>query len=401
MRRALLLLLLAGCTSQSFRPDSLVTELRVLGLRAEPAELRPGESASLSALVVDPSRPGKRNTVLWIGCDPDPFNSGRSACSDTSALQSLGNLSDLSKLPPGVRLLGLDSAATYAVKADLYAPVPAGDPVRQSGTVGQVLAIAVGDEVSPTATMAELQALFARIQAREVKAIITLFRIPVSERAAVNRNPAFSTFLLRGERLAPGATVLVKPDETASLGADAPDAAFEPFSQVQPDGSRVDKTDRLLSSWYSTTGRFEPFARLALRTDGVMDLLAPGPTREEDPVPEDRRGTLWAVLRDSRGGNGWASSPLYLCDPARPAPVVQAVAAPASRGEPLVLTGSDLGEVLDVLLDGVPALRVAARADGARLVADVPPEVPPGSYALRLATTNCERPALPSPLVVP
>ena len=52
MRRALLLvsLALAACTPEDFPTESLVDNLRLLGVTATPADLKPGESAQLSAL---------------------------------------------------------------------------------------------------------------------------------------------------------------------------------------------------------------------------------------------------------------------------------------------------------------------------------------------------------------
>ncbi|MEQ1866412.1 MAG: MgtC/SapB family protein, partial [Micropepsaceae bacterium] len=90
--------------------------------------IRPGASARLEALLLDPSRPGARSTTLWLGCDPDPFAAGRGACSDLDALSS-GSLVDTSMLPAGVRMLGLVAlgsalATLTAIGFDVVGKVP-------------------------------------------------------------------------------------------------------------------------------------------------------------------------------------------------------------------------------------------------------------------------------------
>ena len=58
-----------------------------------------------------PSRPGGKTTVIWVGCDPDPFGLGRSACNDTSALLMP---TSFTTFPEGVRILGIGNKASYA-----------------------------------------------------------------------------------------------------------------------------------------------------------------------------------------------------------------------------------------------------------------------------------------------
>jgi len=57
MRRSdfLAFLLLAGCAPKMGNPASLITQERVIGVRAEPAEAAPGDLVKYSSLVVSPS----------------------------------------------------------------------------------------------------------------------------------------------------------------------------------------------------------------------------------------------------------------------------------------------------------------------------------------------------------
>src|SRR5262249_14432468 len=67
MRRARLSLLglLAGCTA-SFDPPSFVAGLRVLAVKAEPPEVAPGETTTLTALDVDTD--GRAIAISWSRC---------------------------------------------------------------------------------------------------------------------------------------------------------------------------------------------------------------------------------------------------------------------------------------------------------------------------------------------
>jgi hypothetical protein len=348
-----MLVFLCAC-EEEFKPETEVAGLRVLGLRASPAELAPGQKATLSALVVDPLRPGQRNTLLWLGCEPDPLDLGRSLCSDMEALGDptrfipVSNNGAPPQLPPGVSVLGFNERAEYTVRADLFSQLAAGDARRKTGTVGQVLMFAIGAEVNPLASREEMEAVFEKVRTREIPSVITLFRIRVREGAQANTNPDLGELRANGEALAPGATLRLASDKPTSLELTAPDAAFETYTQVAPDGTVETKAEQLISAWYSTSGRFEP-SRVVLRSGTPLEYRPPDGTRLQ-PFPQDRRGTLWSVVRDVRGGQSWVEVPFYLCDERQPAPKVTAV---ETQGEGLVvLRGENLSSVLDVVIGG-------------------------------------------------
>lgn len=80
-----LLLALTGCTNASFSPETLVNDLRVLSIQVEPPEVGPGENAKLSILKTDQT--GVVSSSIWVGCEPDPQDLGRSACNDAAILR--------------------------------------------------------------------------------------------------------------------------------------------------------------------------------------------------------------------------------------------------------------------------------------------------------------------------
>lgn len=353
MTRALLfsLFVLTACDN-GFRPVTLIEDMRLLGIRAEPSNLRPGESTRLTPLLLDPSR-ATPDTILWLGCDADPLNENRSPCTDAATLQDPSALTGgngTASLPPGVALIGFNDRAQYTVPAGLFDVLPPEDPRRKSGTVGLVIGFAVAETVKPAAPMEELQALFDRVQRKEVKSIIALFRINVAEDLERNTNPAVDAITLGGERWPRGAKLLVREREPVTLDLEAPDAAFESFQLINSLGSET-RTERILTSWFSTAGKFSE-ETTALR-EGVKTIFTSPGTSDRYPVPEKRIGSIYTVFRDTRGGQSWNEWPFFVCEDGAPVPVVSGVDWPSSASDPVVLHGSELGSVVDLVVDGV------------------------------------------------
>jgi hypothetical protein len=392
--RLLLLALAASGCDYGFKPETLVDALRVLSVRSTPADLHPGETASLEALAPDPSRPGGAVTLLWIGCDADPYNLGRTACADTNLLQDPGALTGgTGTLPPGVSLIGFNGLARWTAPPTLFDVLPPEDPRRLTGTVGPVVLFAVAEAVSPTATPAELEALFQRVQRREVRSVVSLYRVRVSEDAQRNHAPSLTGLTVGGEPWPAGARVPVLPGQTLDLDLAAPPEAFEAYTALTPGGPQ-DRTERLLAAWYGTAGRFSQ-SRTALGEAVRTTFTGPGGADLTDPVPAGRGGTLWAVVRDTRGGQTWASWSLYVCDPALPAPVVTQVDWPATAADLLVLHGTALGSVLDVVVDGQALTRGGFSAARGTWEGPLPPGVDPGAPRGTVSSRACGRQALP------
>ncbi len=349
-RRLLMLLALTAC-DQGFRYESQVTDLRLLGIRATPADLAPGESAQLEALVLDPSR-AEPPTVLWVGCAADPFNQNRSPCADSAVLQDPAALTGgTGTLPEGVTIIGFNGMASYAAPATLFSPLTADDPIRQTGTVGLVLAFTVAETVSPTASSDELKAVFDRVQKKEVKSVLSLFRLRISENAERNHNPTVDAVLVDGVRWPTNARVGVKRGQQLVLDLEAPESAFEPYTAITPAGSSP-TAEKIQVAWYAATGTFSQ-PDTALHETVKTTFTAPPGSDPRNPLPERPQFPLWTVLRDSRGGQSWRTWAVYLCDEALPEPVITAVDWPTSATAPVVLHGTGLANVLDVVVDGV------------------------------------------------
>jgi hypothetical protein len=350
VKKLLLLLALAACDN-GFRPETRVVDLRILGERSTPADLAPGETARLDALLVDPSM-STPPTMLWIGCDPDPYNQNRSPCADSNVLSDPAALTGTSgTLPPGVNIIGFNDQASYAVSANLFDVLAATDPIRQTGTIGLVLGFAVAETVSPAATPDELKAVFARAQDKTIKSVISLFRIHISESSERNHNPVPVALVVDGVTWPANAAVGVFPGSVHTLDVTATPDSFEPYTQVTPAGP-VAQTEKVQVAWYSTAG-------LLSQTDTQLDstvkpdFTAPSADDVKNPLPDKPAITLWTTLRDSRGGQSWKQWKAWLCDPALPTPLLSTIDWPRAAADPVVLHGEHLENVLDYVVDGV------------------------------------------------
>jgi len=375
-------LLLSACGAQ-FKPETLVDALRVLSITAEPPEVAPGESAQLDILQMDPSRPGGKTTVVWVGCEPDPIDFNRSACNDTSALLQP---TAFATFPPGVRILGFGTRAGYASARTLFDGLPPEDPVRSNGTSGPVLGVVIGEEVNPTSNDADLRELFGRIERQEVQTVMSLTRVTVTERLERNHNPKLSALELDGVAVPKGAKLQLREGAKMKLFPRPTEDSRETYSVILPAGPS-ERSETLVVSWYSTSGRFDQ-ARIDVSNGAETQFIAPGSSEvPDDPVPEKRTGTIWMVMRDGRGGQHFEVLPFFICDGSA-TPTLTGLQAPASPGEPLVATGVNMSGTLDLIIGGVAIARGSYSPGRDAFLGDVP-TLPPGTYPVELRAKNC------------
>ncbi|MFZ5441893.1 MAG: hypothetical protein ACOZQL_17950 [Myxococcota bacterium] len=385
MKRATLslcCLALAGCNGQ-FKPETLVDALRVLAITAEPPEVRPGESAQLDILQMDPSRPTGKTTVVWVGCEPDPIDFNRSACNDTSALLQP---TAFATFPPGVRLLGFGTRAGYASGSGLFDGLSPEDPVRQNGTSGPVLGVVIGEEINPTSSDAELRELFGRIERQEIQTVMALTRVTVTERAERNHNPKLAALELDGVAVPKNAKLQLREGAKVTLVPRLADGSRETYRLVLPSGTE-ERSEKLVASWYSTSGRFDQ-ARVDVSEPAPTTFIVPGSSEvPDDVVPEKRTGSIWLVVRDGRGGQAFESYPFYVCD-GSPTPTLTTLEAPTAAGDPLVAKGTAMAGTLDLIIGGVAVTRGSYSPARDAFIADVP-TLPPGTYPVQLRSKNC------------
>lgn len=289
---------LLGC-ADPFLPQSVVTELRVLAIRAEPPEVRPGEAVLLDALVLDPR--GREARHSWYACAPRPLGQP-SPCDDTRLLTAPAGLAEA----PGLSLLGTSTTARWVLEAEL-------GPGEEAQAV--VLLVVEAEGVREVAR-------------KEIR---------VSRAEAPNQNPRLQRILLGGAPFPEDVLPAVRASARLEWVALLEDGAAELYRLRLPDGSSRDAVEDLRWEWRTTFGRFglgpEPPSPQPV-IDRFIDSGVPPPrdaslaegggpsSRDEHGVkvtlrfPEDARGapplgpdgviTVAVVVRDGRGGTTWA-----------------------------------------------------------------------------------------------
>lgn len=305
-----LLCLLSGCV-EDFAPASQIKDLRILAIKAEPPEARPGETVRLSTLVVDPSGEVLPPVLAWLVCFPDPIG-GVNACATGSAPQQFAGF--------GV------TEVDITIPADITL-FPEGDPQAQSTVLATVVACTSADPDDCVACD-DQGCEFGVVEGVEVE--IALKRITVSNRSDEERNhnpqlaevsaAAFSD-ALPDESFIPLDPVVPTPMDACEglvLRSRAPQESFETFVREQL-GEPVTITEQLITSYFITTG--------AVASDrifnGVGAGVSPGVADVRyDLFPEERNPEgpihLFFVLRDDRGGLDFAARELSLAQECAP-----------------------------------------------------------------------------------
>ena len=338
----------------------------------------------MNVLFGDPTRVGQVSTVIWVGCEPDPLDLNRSACNDASILIKP---SLITEYPPGLKLLGFGPKAVYASTPGVFDTLAPENLVRQNGSIGQVMAIVIAEDVKVSAMGDELNAVFRRIENKETPTAIGLTRIVVSQKPQKNQNPTITGLTFDGAPLPLGARLQLRAGQEVVLGVRVPESARERYSELQPAGP-VDKQEVVVGAWYSSNGRFSRERFDVTSTDNTT-FYAPGSTKfPEDPVPGKRTGQMWLVVRDNRGAQAFEQFRFYVCDESLPTPRVTTVTAPSVAGDPVLVNGDNMPNVLDILIGGA-ALTTSTYSVSRGAFVGFPPPLPPGTYPVTMRGQNC------------
>lgn len=283
------LALAAGCKPDLGQATSLVAERRILAIKTEPAEARPGQSVSYTALVVSPAGTDAAPALDWALClTPKPLDENNivaHACLGDSGVMAVGG--------PAATV----TAATPSTACQLFGPDPppqeAGKPPLRprdpdvSGGFYQPMRLGDG-EVSGFA----LERITCNLASAGADIAIEFAR-----RYMPNHNPTLQPIraAVDGQPAALGAVAAGKTvDFTASWPADAVET-FPVYDIVAQ--TLNDHRESMRVSWFATDGTF-----LHERTG--RDEGDPGlDSSNRWTAPAGARLVhFWAVLRDSRGG---------------------------------------------------------------------------------------------------
>jgi hypothetical protein len=279
---------LAACAPDLPLDDGLVTTPRILAVKGEPAEAKPGVSVEYTVLVADPRNSDAGATIVWDFCTapkpPTENNAVSTACLDASSLVSAG-------AGPSI------TAATPADACSLFGPdTPPGgfrprDPDVTGGYYQPLRADLAG---APPAF--HLQRILCEL-GMAPPALVTEFAMSY----VPNENPELLplTFTVGGSTVTPSAIPL---GARVTLVASWPEPDAETYVYFDRDSQALTtKREAMSVAWYVTAGELE----VPATGRGEGDSLASTSNVWTAPGAPGT-STLWVVLRDSRGGVDFA-----------------------------------------------------------------------------------------------
>ncbi|TNF29106.1 MAG: hypothetical protein EP329_16555 [Deltaproteobacteria bacterium] len=329
---------LGACMEELPRP-SLVDDVRILGVSNAPAQAEPGDTVTLTALVVDPE--DRPRTLRWATClVPEQgfgFFGGSSETGSSGGngygLDDPGSCFDLAEAgDPWARVLGEGETATLVVPADLF-----DDDEALRLTYGLPADIELA---------AELKTLFLGIAG--VNLTVSL-RVDVAGRTLeaskrvnvgvpsvlpdnpANENPTEATFHIARK------VDLIEPPATADRPADGTCFSNEAGDITLVRGTRYVMTPQNIPVPQPTyaalvpgTTTDQPFEFVYQQENWFFAWFATIEGLDKDAskgsaVPEnsiqlaedtpETEGDLWIVVRDGRGGTTWCATHFTVEDP--------------------------------------------------------------------------------------
>jgi hypothetical protein len=277
MRRlALLALLAAGC-NLSFDPASFVDKLRLLGVQAEPPELSPGETTTLTATWANPG--GATPTIAWDACllAPPPATG-----------QALNQ--DCVELDGGPALVPFGTGESVMATMPAVDPTMLGLPDQTNGFYVQVRLRLEADGHSLTAFYG-LRLFLGALAPNPPNAnpVLTgIFQVPSADAGADAQTALDDATPLEvhaGEELALRALVTPESQE--------PYLVFDGDPRTTPPRMA---TETVRISWFTTAGEFSNDVTGVAKPDTTLKLEKHLPA---SGTPID----LWVIARDERGGD--------------------------------------------------------------------------------------------------
>lgn len=298
-----LLALGAGACGPEFDPYNELGGLRVLAVRAEPAELAEGESTTLDAFIHQGT--GGAPTLRWSLCPwPSDPNAGFVCPLDQASWQAAWQAAGLSGQAPS---LDLGTGAT----ASLTFP----------GTRAQAQALCETLEDSVAATpmvppdCARSWPWTVRLSTRAGAASIETVKdvaVLTAAGAVPNQNPTLGA-LRAAERVLGEMPVELAAGKKHALRIEVPDSAAEIYVPASAWGEppKPAEKESLLFTWFVDQGSTE---NIHTSFKEGVEALEPATRNEWEAPDEAAEARLYVVVRDPRGGVGIASGTVRLTE---------------------------------------------------------------------------------------
>lgn len=277
-------LLLLGCTAPDLPEEWELDRLRLLAIRAEPAEPRPGDLVSFTALQYVPDE--AEWSSVWFACMDGDID----GCSlDPALMEQLQHADELTPeeamaLFQALREAGFVGAQpgmdlTWAVPADALDGLSEAESLEgRSGSLTVTLSTADDTE-------------------------LTIKRIPVSLATTPNHNPDVAPLEFDGNPVDPEATLTVDAGNDVEVHA-ALVGEPEEYTYVTTEGESETRTEKPSWRWYTSGGTLSEVGD-GSRGPSFADEGQTEATYSWITPEEPGTYTLAAVVLDGRGGMGW------------------------------------------------------------------------------------------------
>lgn len=321
---------LSGCLEDLPQAEE-ITGLRILGIRAQPPEVAPGDSVTVEALIADPlNRP---RTLTWHACLRPDRSTGFFQASGAGAaggkgfgLEDPGTCTEIAATNPDVIPLGGGNPVRLNIPEDL---LDDNDLIAAYyGIGGDSLPPELYEVLKSIAGINMTVSLVVEVDGDRREAFK---RVNVSTNSDKNQNPTEIAFHLTDDttKNPPPETAEAPPARKCFLG-DVKDVPLPvPPTKLRltplniPEDQHVykvilgsadpdqplgiqDKEEVYFYSFFSEVGGFgdRTIKSTSSNPVGVWDLT--------DHAGKDLN--IWIIARDGRGGTGWCHSPLKVLD---------------------------------------------------------------------------------------
>ncbi|MDX2091260.1 MAG: hypothetical protein SFX73_25605 [Kofleriaceae bacterium] len=292
IRLVLLSVALVACVPELVDDTSVVREPRLLAARSEPAEARPGDAITTTALWVGPDGEIADAPLAWAFCTT------RKAFTEPGPVAP----SCLASAAPELVAFGTGATATGALPEHgcrLFGPDPpdpvpgeaAARPADPDGTGGYYQPVRVGTDAR--GSLAQVRIRCGLPEATPEQAL----RYQLEYAANTNPSVAWSA--------PPPATL--RASEAVELAVQWP--ATEAYLWFDPVARALtERREAMRVAWFATAGTFDTGHTGRSEAEAALTKTANRWTAPDAPGVVH----VWAVLRDDRGGVSWIAATLQV-----------------------------------------------------------------------------------------
>jgi len=287
---ALVALFSIGCGDSTLAQEWQLDRLRVLAVRATPAEPQPGELVSFDSLLYVPPDT-TLDGVTWFGCIPEG-DIGFGCELDTSVLEDFENIDPATASPEELAEL-----FTQLQEAGFIGYEPGFDPMWQV-PADALDGFTDAEKQEGVNAIVNITAIPAGGAEDDVE--LALKRVPVSLADTPNHNPDVTGIDISGAGFVSGTGTtadpyVLKAGGEMKLHPVIADDAVEDYTYLTSTGETESRTEEPYYAWYTDGGEFEQ--NISLPPYNYATYTA--------PKESGWSGIVVVVMRDRRGGMGW------------------------------------------------------------------------------------------------